>query len=624
MSKKVKKKKVQSPPSKTKKKTSKNPIWKKILYWGFFIIVAVLFLSDFSNNENYTNAFIKKDGQHVIWLQYLINLFLLGVVAFFGYSLVFSTKISKKWKYVLCLSAWVALFGLSMLAYKELISTNGDNAEYIVGAKSLVEEGGFYKLYSINNTPNDRLPPVIAIMLAPIYKTFGMDITKMKWVILLSYFFSIPLFYLIVRNYMEESWAIILSIVSFASPLLLHMSSMIMTELPFVFWSLLCIYVVILMAKEKAFTKKFYIFGILSAFLSLIVFLTRSIGFGMLPALVFFVFVLVNWKQLLKKDYSLFKSFEFKRFIAISTIVIAFGVIYLAYEKLFIGASKAGMASEKISFSENVGRNLGYTWKVWAQMIFPKNVAFWFIEPSKFTLKSIDVLWGTVTLASLVSILVAVYKKVYPAIAILFCYLIILIASNSTAEMVLARYILIFVPIAVFALIYSTIFFLKKFKQTVKIAMPIALGISALVLLSSFKGNALLIQKENLPKEVNIGFLNYIEMGEWCKQNLPQDAYISSRKPRLFYLFSDKKNLGITNYHEINDYVMNGKIDFDAFQEFKFQQWREKGVDYLILDGFNGSTAQNIYPIVNRNPNKFQVVHQIGEQAPSYLVKVNL
>ncbi|MBN1948359.1 MAG: hypothetical protein JW784_01315, partial [Candidatus Cloacimonetes bacterium] len=36
--------------------------------------------------------------------------------------------------------------------------------------------------------------------------------------------------------------------------------------------------------------------------------------------------------------------------------------------------------------------------------------------------------------------------------------------------------------------------------------------------------------------------------------------------------------------------------------------------DYLVIDIFNSSTYNNVYPMVKDNPDKFKLIHRIGDK----------
>ena len=61
-----------------------------------------------------------------------------------------SRKIDSIWLIVL----FLAISSLYVGSFFEVLAPNGDNAEYIINAKSIIELGGVYRLETPNQTPN--------------------------------------------------------------------------------------------------------------------------------------------------------------------------------------------------------------------------------------------------------------------------------------------------------------------------------------------------------------------------------------------------------------------------------------------------------------------------------------
>ena len=73
----------------------------------------------------------------------------------------------------------------------------------------------------------------------------------MKIFIALIFFASIIFFYKIIKNYTNEKISILLTLIYATHPLVIQFSSMIMTEIPYIFFSLLSIFSAHKYDKEK-------------------------------------------------------------------------------------------------------------------------------------------------------------------------------------------------------------------------------------------------------------------------------------------------------------------------------------------------------------------------------------
>ncbi|HKK44986.1 MAG TPA: glycosyltransferase family 39 protein [Balneolaceae bacterium] len=98
----------------------------------------------------------------------------------------------------------------------------------------------------------------------------------------------------------------------------------------------------------------------------------------------------------------------------------------------------------------------------------------------------------------------------------------------------------------------------------------------------------------------------YIQIAKWARKNTDPDAIISCRKPAIFYLFSERKTFRFkdTPNHE------------ELFQDLK-----KRGTDYVVLDqlGFS-STPRYLYPMLKKYQNHFKTVLK-GTTTQTYLLK---
>jgi len=83
--------------------------------------------------------------------------------------------------------------------------------------------------------------------------------------------------------------------------------------------------------------------------------------------------------------------------------------------------------------------------------------------------------------------------------------------------------------------------------------------------------------------------------------------YQSKLEPRLFYIFSNLKGVGTTDYGE--EYSKENEIE-------KIKVFKTTGVTHLILDRFSTSSKENIVPLLTNNPQVFQLLHTIKLDGP--------
>ena len=106
-------------------------------------------------------------------------------------------------------------------------------------------------------------------------------------------------------------------------------------------------------------------------------------------------------------------------------------------------------------------------------------------------------------------------------------------------------------------------------------------------------------------KIADAAFVEYIYAINWCKKNLPEEARIACRKPELFYLFSSgRKSTSFPQYAEPDDL-------FNRFQEQK--------ISHVIIDRWFRHGYVTVYPMVQKYPDYFRPLIQIGQNTKQQL-----
>ncbi|MEI6854020.1 MAG: hypothetical protein WCL06_14335, partial [Bacteroidota bacterium] len=115
----------------------------------------------------------------------------------------------------------------------------------------------------------------------------------------------------------------------------------------------------------------------------------------------------------------------------------------------------------------------------------------------------------------------------------------------------------------------------------------------------------------------------FLDCAVWAKDNLPKDAIVASRKERIFYIFSDGLR-GYKNFSLTDNRMIEKKVTMEEYEKYKLDQFAKANTDYLILDTFTSSSVQIIFPIIQKNPDKFKLEKVIGDEktGPCYVFKI--
>lgn len=135
-----------------------------------------------------------------------------------------------------------AVIAISVLLFYGLTIRSGQNwdgdyALYIMQAETIAEGRPYDSERYIFNPKNlihpDLYPPGLPLLLAPIYKAFGLDLELMKWVAILSFVGFVFVFAPIARTFLPPWFALAATALIGAHPFFWDLKDTIYAELPF-------------------------------------------------------------------------------------------------------------------------------------------------------------------------------------------------------------------------------------------------------------------------------------------------------------------------------------------------------------------------------------------------------
>ncbi len=181
---------------------------------------------------------------------------------------------------------------LSVLLFNPRLFTGGDNASYIILAESIVSGKGYRDIHLPDEPQHTKFPFGFPLLLSLPMFLFGSNFIVLKFFILLTGICSI--FFLYKISEMLLGNRVILHIPLYLSlPLLLAYNSRILSEVPFICFSLGAIYL-FMKARERG-----ALFYYLSFVLATYSFLIRTSGITLVTAMVIFLLIKKEYKHLL-------------------------------------------------------------------------------------------------------------------------------------------------------------------------------------------------------------------------------------------------------------------------------------------------------------------------------------
>ena len=102
-----------------------------------------------------------------------------------------------------------------------------------------------------------------------------------------------------------------------------------------------------------------------------------------------------------------------------------------------------------------------------------------------------------------------------------------------------------------------------------------------------------------------LNWRGFFTASDWIKANTPEDAVVTVRKPRLFYLWTGRK---------VMEYPFS--TDPDSVLGVVL------GTDFVVVDQVSGTTFRYLVPAMERAPERFTPVFQTPEPS-TWVFKVN-
>ena len=461
------------------------------------------------------------------------------------------------------------------------LDLNGDNANYYMLGKALATGEGYVNINSIQKNPHNHFAPGYPVIISAIISVFGDSATPVKVANGLFLFLTlIALYFLVKKITTRTSTAIIVIVLIILNSHLLRYSTIIMTEIPYLFFSTIALLALIKIDYNKPFWQDIYLYSAIC--LLTISFYIRPSGIALVSGILFFLFLTRRWKHALV--------------IAIMFIMLALpwqlrnqkigGSNYIKQLSMVnpyrpeLGT--AGVGDYFNRFGNNVTRYLAKeipaaTFPITkpnyrqsatlAQWLYGLTIMiiiiFGVLNLKKYKLLILSYLAGTLTLLLL-------WPDVWVGIRFLLPTVPFLIIGfvNGLQELfsrispLSANKYVVWLPILISFLLFPEVI---KLRRNAKTAMK--------------------------PE-----WSNYYSLAKWAQENLAANTVIACRKPTMFYLYS-------------NSFTVNYKYTTDA-QEL-INDLHNKQVDYVVMEQLGySSTSRYLYPVIQNFPESFELVQE--------------
>jgi hypothetical protein len=191
------------------------------------------------------------------------------------------------------------LFGIGLfylLTLRDGHEWGGDFCAYIHHAKNIAEgidykETGFIVNPHYPTLGPNTYPPIFPLLLVPVYKLFGMNLTAMKAEIILFFLGFLFIFYLIFINSISFPYQIVLLLLIGFNPFFWEFKDDIRPDIPFLFFLFFAFFFIQRVYSFDLLKKASFWQGIVLGFLIYLPYGTRSVGILLIPCLLLLDFM---------------------------------------------------------------------------------------------------------------------------------------------------------------------------------------------------------------------------------------------------------------------------------------------------------------------------------------------
>lgn len=512
----------------------------------------------------------------------------------------------------------------SLALFNVRFSEANDDSGYIEAAWKYVND--FPNFYFTFNAP------LYPMFLALIYKVFGFHIMLFKLINVVLYFFSVFLFWKAL--YKKVPAIVFMPVMLFISInyLMMYFASMTFTEAFYLFFQSLLFFVMARFFELpedmplKGQIKYWLIIGLLCLLLSI----SKNIAILVVPALMFVFMIQKDWKKagLMLLSYGIFRA------------------IYELLVKSIWGSvnqfsGQGNILMLKDPYDKSLGNDdlSGFIGRFFDNSNLYLSKRFFQIIGFRDE-KSTEV-YGF--LAFLMIVIIVIGAIIYlrqknKLIQFITVYTVGIMMASFVALQARwdqPRIILVCMPV-LFIIIYNLFYVsVKKHSMGQLIYVAIVGIICISMIMSTLKRSSknIPIAKKNLSGNIYEGYTpdwqNFLKCSQWCKDSLPEDSYVASRKAPMSFIYGKGKK-----FFPIYSVIKKDPVTQQSNPDSALAYFKTNHVTHLMLaslrldpDHNTGqfiNTLHNIaQPIMTKYPNMLTLVHTEGLSEQTYLFKIN-
>lgn len=468
---------------------------------------------------------------------------------------------------IVCLSVLLYIY-----AFDKKIDVNGDNVKYYLLGKSIAQGNGYSSIWLPVPEKHNHFPIGYPAIIAAFMKMGVKSITGIKIVNFLFLQGTIIFLFLLILKITNQTVAFISASLVAVNSHLLRYSTTMMSEMSYIFFSVLTIYLVSKIDFKRPLIKNYHLFfAIITLTISYYI---RGVGIALAVGVFLYFVFLKQWKYLIT---------TVSGFVLLYLPNITSSSGYLAslqYKNLYrVESGEAGILDYLSRISYNCAR---YFYIEIPKTFLP------FIEIKEFTIAGYVV--GLIATSLVVLTMVRLMKQRSLITIYFLCTLFILLLWPE--QWVGVRFLLPLFVFIIFSIVYGLYMVFNEFKLNPKYLYGI------IVIYILFHANSYHKLHQFAQSKLPANWYTYFLMADWVKHNTESDDVFIARKESLFYLESNRKAY---------------RYKFTTDPQEMIADFEEKNVDYVVLDGLGfSSTSRYLRPVIEKHPERFEKVCKIS------------
>jgi hypothetical protein len=483
----------------------------------------------------------------------------------------------------------------SKYTFDEKLSLNGDNCNYYNYSKSITTGKGYSNLFTPGEPAGNTFPPGYPLLMSPILLFTDSFIAQFIFGEFFLLGCGLLTFLILVHLKVNRFVALSIAIVVLTNKYHLKYACMMMSELPFIFFSLLTVFMMLKDDLKNHFYKSFYFWT--AVVFACFAFHIRTQGVVILISIPIY--------YLLNKSWS--RSFFFLLLAILLCLPwwirnTTVGLEASTYTQNVFQANTWSPEAGELSLSQLALKAVGTLWKFIDSSI-PESI-FCFSNANSEDIKGYWIL-GLIIIA--IGFIGAIkLNKINKLLVPLLIINMAIICVTGVKTYVWNRHMISFLVFIQIAFFYGLYYLIKTFIYK-KELNGITGGIVAVSLLLLFLFSLNGLHEDSL-SEYSDDKQGFLDLCEYVKENYPDTTIFCSRKPETFYTLTDKKAW---------NYVYSTK------PEEVIQDLLKKKIEYIAVDLLPYSSNEKyLYPTIMKYQQVFIPIKSFGNSGTT-LAKFN-